>query len=515
MRFFTIVFLIAQMQFLSMPFAMAEDFPLSCCSDIYQEPASEDPDSEDIDLYEIFAKAKALGEEEDYQAVIEELTRLAEEYPSNTDVLAQSYFMRGRSYFMIGEVEKGVADTVRLFEFKHISVKKILQLYEGALDYDASALLVMEMWVTGLREDNMALDELEVSRVYRLMDLLYDADRFEDLLFVVNTILANNYIGESGGLQTEGLRHVAVYYALVAEDNDSALSHLHHITSPLLRRNMYLSVSYKPMWDHISRGSLSDFSRWFDKLEAIWMADPSQDDTTLVFMNVLRHMNKAEQAISVAEANRDLRPADAVMDMDYMWILDEKALAYSDLGRFDEALQLYDTLLKDGLSEDRLYLVNIGISRALFLLWTERYEEALKAIQLDRLSEFSSDFGRAALRAVEVCSRHKLGQTEEAAAMMEMLFEDRSHRYETILDAALCLDNREQAEVILLEGVLNDTSDKILEHTSFYPYFHVRSPFTLELWKRRHALLGGEYIDIMIALSGRVDVHDEEEAAKP
>lgn len=188
------------------------------------------------------------------------------------------------------------------------------------------------------------------------------------------------------------------------------------------------------------------------------------------------------------------------------WVLNERSSVLYDLGRFDETVQV----MRDAsvLAERGGPNVSQVINLAGRLNDLGRPKEALDALEVLKVADFTSPFGRMYVEANKACAYNALGQAAQAAQSLAFTATNAKDNAPARVQALLCMGDLDSLAAIYIERLADPRlGPGTLIQLSYFRQA-ARGPGEIELSRRMDLVRGRADVQAAIAKVGRTDTFD-------
>ena len=236
---------------------------------------------------------------------------------------------------------------------------------------------------------------------------------------------------------------------------------LQYIDEPQLIENMLVLRTFAPLWaeagaragphlEKIRASSVETAQRAFGE-------NPDDASKLSALVRALRHAGRLQEAI----AYRSHLPA-TTADMakaseDMGWAINEVALAFHELGRADEADQLF-ALLNEAPMEKDWWRVSMKINRLELLVADGKYREAEPLVEPTAKAK-GSPYAEQLVRRLRFCTLSGLGRKDEAAKLVPDLLAHSDDAPHATVDALLCAGDAARAETVALAALAKEGNE--------------------------------------------------------
>ena len=256
----------------------------------------------------------------DYLAAISELSMILQEDPDNAfaHAILAIYYSRSQNNLVQAESESKIA--LQLDPELPVASMALGEVYLIKGNYDES----LQLFQTALQYEPDYVDALLYICQYRILIQNYDA-----ALTVINQAIKIN--DKLPTLYT--YRGITYFYMEEYTKAEKDFSKAIKLGTPEIEAYLY-------------RGSIYDKNSEFDKAIADMLEVIKMDPNNAIAYNILAYdMALIDQdintALSYVEKSLQLSPSDAA-------IFDTKAFVYYKLGRYDEAMKIFNNLISNG-----------------------------------------------------------------------------------------------------------------------------------------------------------------------
>lgn len=267
-------------------------------------------------------------------------------------------------------------------------------------------------------------------------------------------------IGFGGEGRGDYLAQEAIGVLLDRRDLAGATDLLRYIDEPQLIEDMLIQRRYAALWPDLEKlagpGLASVRASAVRNAERDYASAPDDNEKLQLLANALRHSGRHDQAIALRAKLPATPAAMAAADEELGWAVNNVALALSEVGRSEEADQLFASLNEAPMEAGRgRWRVSMIINRLELLVADGKFERALQLLDRTQASAVNdgSPYAQQLVRRLRYCTLAALGRKEEAARLLpEMLRHSKDARHATV-DGLICAGELEKAEAVILAGL--------------------------------------------------------------
>ena len=265
------------------------------------------------------------------------------------------------------------------------------------------------------------------------------------------------YGGDSASGDYFTLRAVEI----LVKRGDTAASRelLAYIDEPQIVENLMIQKRYSALWPELGVriGPHLEKVRASSVLAAEQAYAEAPDDNEMLqeLANALRHAGRHDDAIALRSKVPATREAMSTADEQMGWAVNNIALALHEVGRADEADQLF-ALLNDAPMEEEYWRVSMKINRLELLVSDGRFDRALPLVE-PTANARGSAYAEQLVRRLRYCTLSGLGRKEEAAKLLPDLLSHADDAPGPTIDGLICAGQLDEAEKLLLSALKKDS----------------------------------------------------------
>lgn len=241
---------------------------------------------------------------------------------------------------------------------------------------------------------------------------------------------------------------------------DGAKTLLAHITSPFFYNEMLATRKYQLIWNEIELGVGENMKTMLEEnlriQGAAHQTNPDDKQVKQLYGHALLFSGQFEDVIALAQSIDHSAESALNWEEDDGWLLNLEAHAHDALGNTAKADQIFDSfVILDDSANQRSWLVNFLINRALRLVEQKRWEEGLAATETAEkmANETGNPYSRMLVRKAKACSLHNLERRKEARTVIKEVEKNLTDSLPVAVETFLCVGDRERAAEIMVDGL--------------------------------------------------------------
>lgn len=302
---------------------------------------------------------------------------------------------------------------------------------------------------------------------------------------------------------------------LEAGKRDEAALVASHITAPFGIVALQVDARYKPI-RHLSGvpgNPRKAALQIIERLDQLRLNSPRSlallgrlANAMIVAGQFQKVLDVTDPAVSrVESAAEGSEPPYDDLAREYPWILDHRARALSDLGRFDVAIAEYQRAIRWVDARDGADHASLALNLAVLLYEMGRSRDALDVpVPGDKLSAF----GHMVLEQIHLNAAVQLGDSAQAGRALQYI-QDHAEDSPQILEDALLRVGRDADAAKLLVERLADSQRRTAALVDLQDYLrHAAPPLAKELQDRRAALRERSEVRAAISRVGTIERYD-------
>ena len=276
-------------------------------------------------------------------------------------------------------------------------------------------------------------------------------------------MIALAQIGYGGEAQGDGLASSAIATLLDQGKAATATELVRYVDEPQVIEDMLILRRYSAIWPLLEVRAGPGLERV--RASAVATAerelaeDPGNSEKLALLANALRHARRHADAIAL-QSKLPATPAAMATADEYMgWTVNNIALALHELGRGDEADQLFARLNDADMPKDQgSWRISMIINRLELLVADGKFDRAAQLLDRTEASAkvAGSPYAQQLVRRLRYCTYAGLGRKADAASLMPDLLKHAKDARHATVDALLCGREFDQAERLVLEGIEDD-----------------------------------------------------------
>lgn len=262
------------------------------------------------------------------------------------------------------------------------------------------------------------------------------------------------YGGEEGDYLTGEAVEILVKRGDVAGANEL----LPYIDDPMQIENLLIQKRLSGLWPRLEAiaGPRLEKVRAASAAtaERAYAAAPDDHEKLQNLVNALRRSGRFSDAVAFRSKLPATREAMAKADDQLGWAVNNVALALGEVGRADEADQLF-AMLNDVPMENGGWRVNMKINRLELLVSDGRFEAALPLLAATEASAKAdgNEYAQQLVRRMGYCIMSGLGRKDEAARLLPEMIKHAKDAPGPTIDGLVCAGELDQAEKLALESL--------------------------------------------------------------
>jgi tetratricopeptide (TPR) repeat protein len=239
---------------------------------------------------------------------------------------------------------------------------------------------------------------------------------------------------------------------------------LPRIDEPQIVENLLVQKRYSALWPDLEArvGPHLEKVRGSSVVSAerAYAEDRNNHENLQLLVDALRHAGRHAEAIALKDKLPLTREAMASADQDQGWVLNNIALSLHEVGRADEADQLFALLNEAPMDEGR-WRVSMIINRAELLVADGKFEKALPLLRLTEASaeKDGNPYAQQLVRRLKYCTLSGLGRKAEAAKFRPQLLEHAKDAPGPTIDGLVCGGDLDEAEKLALAWLKDEDKD--------------------------------------------------------
>lgn len=346
---------------------------------------------------------------------------------------AELYTDDANLYFRMAELYRGAEDLE----------KEVGILVTLAAKHPASAKNLNSQWINDL---NFKLTEAGKSELFDNLSILLAGAGYEGTnSWGADWIYAN------------------AVQALVKSDRLTNIPRfLEKISDPSSLLSLMIDRRYEVIWPDVEKRAGADLrlalDREIENRKKAYEEDEEDAERLAAYVEALRDGGKMEQAAAAAKPFVDDWGTVEAIGTDAFWVVDSYARALSDLGQYDQSIDIMKKLTALPI-EDFPDTINMRINLAVLLQQVGRYEEALayaQELNAEVAEDYASDFGRMFIRSVQACSHYMLGQADNGDAILDAMAENPRKNIHAYASTLLCADRPSETADLMIEHLADN-----------------------------------------------------------
>jgi tetratricopeptide (TPR) repeat protein len=295
--------------------------------------------------------------------------------------------------------------------------------------------------------------EFEESGVYWLLNSpdKSNASRNDDRRIALAQL---GFGGEANG---DYLAGDAIKILLKRGDVHGASDLLRHVDEPQVVEDMLIQQRYAPIWAALEARAGPRLERV--RASAVQVAQreyadtPDDNEKLHLLANALRHSGQHDEAIAMRAKLPATAQAMASADEDMGWAVNNVALALHEVGRAEEADQLFamlnDAPMPAGQGRWRVSMI---INRLELLVGDGKFGRALQLLDRTEASAKNdgSPYAQQLVRRLRYCTLASLGRKNDAAKLLGELLKHAKDAPHATVDGLLCAGESRRAEELII-----------------------------------------------------------------
>lgn len=241
---------------------------------------------------------------------------------------------------------------------------------------------------------------------------------------------------------------------------DGAEALLAHITSPFFYNEMLATRTYQPIWNEIEFRVGANMKTMLEEnlriQGAAHQANPDDKQIKQLYGHALLFTGQFEGVIALAQSIDHSAEGALNWEENDSWLLNLEANAYDALGDTAKADRIFDSFaILDDPANQKSWLVNFLINRALRLVEQKRWEEGLAATEIaERMAnETGNPYSRMLVRKAKACALHNLERLKETRIVIKEVEMHHADSLPVAAETFLCVGDRKRAKEIMIAGL--------------------------------------------------------------
>jgi tetratricopeptide (TPR) repeat protein len=265
------------------------------------------------------------------------------------------------------------------------------------------------------------------------------------------------HLGFGGDANGDYLAGDAMKILLKRGDLKGASELLRHVDEPRIVEDMLIQRRYAPLWAALE-------ARAGPRLEAVrasavqvaereYANTPEDTQKLQLLANALRHSGRYDELVALRAKLPATAEAMAAADEDMGWAVNNIALGLHEVGRGEEADQLFALLNDAPMQGGRgRWRVSMIINRLELLVGDGKFERALQLAERTEASAKSdgSPYAQQLVRRLRYCTLAALGRKDDAAKLLPGLLKHAKDALHATVDGLICAGEYAQAEALVI-----------------------------------------------------------------
>lgn len=262
-----------------------------------------------------------------------------------------------------------------------------------------------------------------------------------------------------GGSTGDYFTKRAVEILVKRGDIAGARAMLRNIDEPQIVENFLIQKRYAALWPNFeaSAGPRLEKVRAssVQSAEREYAEAPDNHEKLQLLANALRHAGRHDEAISLRTKLPTTLETMSTADEQMGWAVNNVALALHEVGRGDEADQLF-AMLNDAPMEEEFWRVSMKINRLELLVSDGKFDRALPLVEPTAKARGSA-YAEQLVRRLRYCTLSGLGRKEEAAKLLPDLLSHSDDAPGPTIDGLVCGGQLDEAEKVALSALKEDS----------------------------------------------------------
>ncbi len=252
-------------------------------------------------------------------------------------------------------------------------------------------------------------------------------------------------------LTAEGIESALFKWEVEAGNIDAARALLPKLKSPDTVMETLGDRRFAELWPEIETLAGQNMAKVINALvdqRQTWLnADRNNEEALKALAEAYLYAGRFDDVLQLVSSREPAPDAYDALTEDMTWALSAKIRALDALGRFEEASAIYDRIAALDPGQDRGWIVNFVINRAIRLVSLGQSERGLAAAERagEIAAEYGNDYARMLVRRSRICALAGMGKLAEAQALLADATEHSADSPSSAVQAMLCAGADDEA----------------------------------------------------------------------